>query len=231
MSEPAPTRARGGCFSKLIFLLLLVVAIGLGAALFSAVRPQDLSDLKGRAGGGNQPQRDLKLVLRNALDRGYPVTLTETELNQWLSRTLQCKQGGMLEKWVKLERVWVRLEDGRAEVIMERSVFGRPFTVSMYLQVAKYEDSRGLITDVKPDGGPYHPDFPKPPKGGRFGRLVVPQGFLHLVLPAYKKLAAEFSQETGMAFSDMAQITIESGRLVLNPRGSHDDAGLPVSPF
>ncbi len=228
-SELPTARARGGCMSKLLFLLLLLLAIGLGTGIFYAARPQDLSDLGGYGGAVSPRERDLAEVLKSSLDRGYNVTLTEAEINQWLGRTLVCKQGGPLGDFVKLKRVWVRLEDGRAEVIMVRSIFGKPFTVSMYLQVEKFEDARGLITDVKPDGGPYHPDFPKPPKGGRFGRLVVPQGFLHLILPAYRKLAAAFSEETGMAFSDMARIRIESDRLVLDPRDNSSDTGL--APF
>ena len=51
----------------------------------------------------------MKAVLKNAIDRGYPVTLTETEINQWLGRTLATKQGGLLAGQVSLDRVWVRL--------------------------------------------------------------------------------------------------------------------------
>lgn len=200
--------------------------MGLGSAIFFVTRAQDLRDLSSAA---PVAERDMTEVLRNSLDRGYKLTLTEAELNQWLSRTLTARQGGVLSDQVKLKRVWVRLEDGRAEVIMERSVLGAPFTVSMYLQVEKTESQEGLATQIRMDGGPYHPDFQRPPRGGRFGRLVVPQGFLLLVLPSYKKLASMFPEELELAFREMSRIEIEKGKLILDPRQAMGGMGLPQS--
>jgi hypothetical protein len=229
MAEPKKPKSGGGCLSKLLFLILLVPCIGLGAAVFCAVQPQDLTDLGGYGPAANKPaaERDMKLVLKNAIDRGYPVTLSETEINQWLGRTLVARQGGFLAGKVNLNRVWVRLEDGRAEVVMERDFLGKPFTVSMYLQVARMEGAKGPITEIERHGGPYHKDFPNPPRGGRFGKLVVPQGFLLLVMPAYEKLAAAFPGEIELAFRDMARITIENDRLVLDPREPMGQEGMP----
>ena len=224
MSDPSNSRSRGGCFSKLLFLILLVAAIGLGAAIFSAVQPQDLSDLKS---ANAMPERDLKLVLKNAIDRGYPVTLSEAEINQWLGRTLVTKQAGILEGKVTLDRVWIRLEEERAEIIMERHFLGRPFTVSMYLKVEKLEDSKGVVTDFQPNGGPFLKDFPHPPKGGRFGKLVVPMGFLYLVLPAYQKIGVLFPEEVDLGFTSMTRIKIEKGNLVLDPREPLGQEGMP----
>ena len=72
---------------------------------------------------------------------------------------------------------------------MERKIMGRPFTVSMFLRVEQLQGSKGVKTEVHLHGGAYHESLPKPPRGGRFGKLVVPQGFLLLVMPAYEKLA------------------------------------------
>jgi hypothetical protein len=97
----------------------------------------------------------------------------------------------------------------------------------MYLQVARVEGGKGRITEIERHGGPYHKDFPNPPRGGRFGKLVVPQGFLLLVMPAYEKLAAAFPEEIELAFRDMARITIENDRLVLDPREPMGQQGMP----
>ena len=227
MAEPKPTSSLiGGCFSKLLFLILLAATAGLCVAVFFATQAQNLGDLTGspvKAGQG----RDLKVVLKNAIDRHYPVTLTENEINQWLARTLVTKQGGFLEQKVSFKRVWVRLEEGRAEVVMERSFLGHPFTVSMYLQVQRTEKPKGPVTEILLQGGPYHPDFPNPSQGGRFGKLVIPQGFLLLIMPAYEKLAALFHDEIQLGFREMNRIKFEKGRLLLDPRETTGQQGMP----
>lgn len=228
MAESSQSHSGGGCFSKLVFLILLAAAGGLALAIYSAVQPQDLADLSGSAATAKPaPVRDLKAVLKNSIDRGYPVTLQETEINQWLARTLVTRQGGFLNEQVKFDRVWVRFEKGRAEVVMERHFLGKPFTVSMYLQVERMEGAQGAFTEIEMHGGPYHPDFPKPPMGGRFGKLVVPQGFLILVMPAYRKLAEQFPEEIELGLREMSRITIEKGHVVLDPRETIGQQGMP----
>ncbi|MES2920525.1 MAG: hypothetical protein V4819_03210 [Verrucomicrobiota bacterium] len=224
MAEPTKSKSGGGCFSKLLLLILLVAAAGLASAIFYAIQPQDLTDL---ASAKPLPERELKVILKNANERGYPLTLSEAEINQWLARTLVTKQGGFLAGKVTFDRVWVRLEDERAEVIMERRFLGKPFTVSMYLKVEKLEDAKGIVTDFQPNGGPYLKDFPHPPKGGRFGKLVVPMGFLYLVLPSYQKLGALFPEEVELGFTNMARVKIEKGKLVLDPREPLGQEGMP----
>ncbi len=228
MAEPKPHHSGGGCFSKLAFLILLGVAIALGTAIYHALQPQDLSDLKSPTPATKVlPVRDMKEVLKNAIDRGFPLTLQEAEINQWLGRTLRTHQGGFLEEKVTLDRVWIRLEEGRAELIMERRFLGRPFTVSMFVQVERLEGPQGTFTEIELQGGPYHSDFPKPPRGGRFGKLVVPQGFLLLVMPAYEKLASQFFSEIDLGLREMSKIQIKKGCITLDPRELLGQQGMP----
>ena len=232
MSEPKAPRSGGGCFSKLLFLILFGATAALGAAIYFVVQPQDLTALGGNGTSSKiAPVRDLKLILQNAVEkasanRGYTITFSEAEINDWLARTVVAKQGGVLGAAVTLDRVWVRLEEGRAELIMARTIFGRPFTVSMYFQIEKMEDSLGPFLSIQPEGGPYHKDFPRPPRGGRFGRLVVPQGFLYFVRPAYQKLGALFPEESEL-FARMSKVTIEKGKLTVDPRESLGQQGMP----
>ncbi len=146
MADSSKTQSLGRRLLKWLILILLADVCGLGVALFFMAQPQDLTDL---AGSGpplkSAPARDLKAVLQNAIDRGYPLTLTETEINQWLGRTLVAKQGGLLAGIVSLERVWVRLEDGHAEVVMVRKIMGQPFTVSMFLKVEQSQGPNGTL--------------------------------------------------------------------------------------
>lgn len=228
MSDSNSSRSGGGCFSKLLLLILVAAAVGLGSAIYFALQPQDLSDLAAPSATMNAgTKRDLKVVLQSSLDRGFKLTLSEAEINDWLGRTLVTKQGGFLEGKVTLDRVWVRLHEGQAEVIMARRFLGKPFTVSMFLQVERIEGLQGTATEIQLHGGPYHSDFPNPPRGGRFGQLVIPQGFLILVMPAYEKLAAVFSEEVRLGFQEMSRIHLEKGGVALDPREPLGEQGMP----
>ena len=220
MADDAKLKPKGSCLGKLVALVALAGVAGLGAAVFFMARPQDLSDIKGIS--GSSKSRDLRAVLQSAVDRGYEVTLTEEEINLYLKQTLLAKQGGMLEKAVSFDGVRVRLEEGRAEIIMQRSVMGQPLTLSMFVRVEQTLSLKGTTqTTVMRDGGPFLPQLPRTErlvKGGRFGQLVVPQGFLLLVLPAYEKLATAYRKELELGFEEMSRITMSDGKLVLDPR-------------
>lgn len=233
MAESTESRkSGGGCFSKLLLLLLTLALVGLGAGVFYAAKPQDLSDIGGygtaSSGAGD---RDMKAVLQSAIDRKYQLALSEAEINRWLNRILVSKQGGPLGESIKLEHVWIRLEENRAEIVMERSVLGKPFTVSMYLHIEQEEDMKGQVVNVAPNGGPYIEGLEHPPKGGRFGKLVVPQGFLYLVKPSYDRLAGLFQEEIDLAFKRMSRVSIEKDKIILDPREPTGESGLPTTTF
>lgn len=217
--QQTPARTPRGCLPRLTVWLLLLAAVGLGFSLYYIAQPQDLSDIQGyRPESRALLRRDLPKMLQTSLDRSYPVTITEGEINDWLRGVLRAKQAGLLAEKVSLDGVWVRLEDGRAEIILERKVMGKPFTISMYLKVDVTENEEGVNREVKRHGGRYHPYLPFPTVGGRFGKLAVPQGFLLLVLPSFQKLATMFPEEIRLGFEEMTRIKIEKNRLTLDPR-------------
>ena len=232
MADASQHSVPGGCLGRVLVQILVAATIGFILALVCIVMPQDLSDIGGYLPTSKVvPARHIKAVLESALDKGYVVTLTETEINQWLGRELVVKQGGLLADLAKLERVWVRLENGRAEVVMVRRILGRQFTVSMFLKVVQLEGPKGVRTEVELEGGPFFDGTPRPVQGGRFGSLLVPQGFLYLVRPAFQKLPDLFQDEIHLAFERMARINIEKGKLVLNPRDPAEDATGLAQPF
>ena len=219
--EEAEGKKKGGCLGKLFGLLVFAVIVGLGVALYFISLPQDLSDVGGYAPAAESPAsppRDIEAVLRKSIEGDYSVTLSETELNNWLGRELKLKQGGELAQWVSLKRVWVRLRDGVAEIIIVRDVAGYPLTTSMFLQVEQNETAKGITTEIHLHGGGFHPDVPIPSRGGRFGQLTVPQGFLIMVMPDFEKIAKLFEAEIDLGFSQMARIKIEDKRIVLDPK-------------
>ncbi|WP_035603514.1 hypothetical protein [Haloferula sp. BvORR071] len=222
-----PPKPRGSCLGKLASLFTFAGVLGLGVAVFYITQPQDLSDLKGTSpAAGTARTRDLHQVLKNAVHQSFPLNLTEEEINLYLKQSLQAKQGGALEKFVTLDDVRVRLEKGMAEVIIVRSVMGRPLTTSMYFRVEQNVALNDQAsTDIIRDGGTLFPMIPdtqiahRVAKGGRFGQLVVPAGFVKvLALPAFEKLADAYKPELDIAFTQMARISIEDGKLVLDPR-------------
>ena len=116
-------KKKGGCLGKLATLVAFLGLAGLGAAIYFISQSQDLSDLDGRGPGAiGKRSRDLLEVLTNAADRDYDVSISEEEINLFLRDTLSSKQGGILADQVKIKDVAVRLEDGRAEVIIVRDV-------------------------------------------------------------------------------------------------------------
>lgn len=201
-----------------IFLLLLIALFaGVLAAGYYACLPQNLEEITGyRAEGGEVP-RDLVLVMKKSLEMGHSLSLTEAEINRWLAHTLTARQGGFAARWVSLDGVWVRLMDGHAEIIQERRVMGRRFTVSVFVNIERREEGGHVRKQAHMHCGPYHEALPHPVRGGRFGRLVVPQGFLVFVLPSYRKLAEQFPEEIKLGFVEMSSTTFEKGRLILNP--------------
>ncbi len=219
MSDEKVVKPRSGCLGKFLALFAMAGIAGLGAALWFLFQPQDLSAIAGTGpASAGKSSRNLQAVLKSSVERAYPITLSEEEINLYLRRTLEAKQGGLLESAVEFRSVCVRLEDDLAEIIMERSVMGHPFTVSMFVRVEQNETLQGVERSVFRDGGPYLEETPRLRRGGRFGKLVIPQGFLLLVLPSFEKFAAVYQKEISEGIEEMSRITIQKGKLVLDPR-------------
>jgi len=222
--NPPPPKPKGSCLGKLTALFSFAGVAGLGVALYFITQPQDLSDIKGRSSGltAAPKARDLRAVLQNSIDKSYPLPLTEEEINHYIRQTLATRQGGKLGTQVSLDAVSVRLEEGRAEIITERTIAGHPLTISMYVRVEQHLDVHGKTrTMIAREGGPFFPQLERTEKfakGGRFGQLVVPQGFLLLVMPQFEKLAALYEKELHLGFEEMSRIRIEKGKLMLDPR-------------
>ena len=111
-----------------------------------------------------------------------------------------------------------RLREGEAEVVIERSFLGLKSTHSMFVQVLVEADAARSSKQVVLHGGPIAETFPALKRGGRFGRLTVPQGYLYLVRPTFFQLGEVYGKELEMAFRKMHDIRLEDGQLVLVPR-------------
>lgn len=218
MAKPKESPKRG-CMARALFWICSASSLLLALALVFMVLPQDLSDLEGYAESiQTEKPRDLTAVLRESVKRGHKLTLSEEELNRWVGQTLTIRQQGMLAKQVKLLRLGIRLQPERVELIMERHLFGLKMTQSMYLQVQVETDANSSSKEVLLHGGPMLRFVPLLKKGGRFGRMAVPQGYLYLVKPAFFQLGEVYKEELHLIFRKMQEIHIKEGRVVLVPR-------------
>lgn len=205
--------------ARFIGITVMLLIVGFAVVLVAIFRPQDVSDIRTGADPVHpMVARDLNKVFSESISGAYAIRVTEEEINAYLAQTLELKQEGAAAGLVHLEKVLVRLEENRAEVIMVRKIGDWDFTISMWVAVNQMENARGEVeTLVDLDGGPM-PLLSFVDRGGRFGRLVVPQGFLLLVRPAFIALADQYPEEIRLGFEEMSRIRIEKGALLLDPR-------------
>lgn len=220
MTAAASVTPKGSRFKRWILWVNLFFTSLLGLAVVCVLVPQDLTDIEGyRTVPRAAKARDLEAVLTKSIANGHEVSLSEREINEWLAREVKVEQKGRLSGVVGgRQRVWIRFEDKVAEVIMERRVFGLRMTWSMFVQISQEQLTDEIRKKTLLHGGPYLESVPIIHRGGRFGRLVLPQGYLHLVISEYGKLAAVCSNEIHLALEEMKSVRIEKGKLVLNPR-------------
>jgi len=216
-------RSGPGCLARLFGIAGMMGVVAIVAMVVMVFTPQDLTDLRMRAAG--QPGvRDVSESLKQSVERQYEITLDEAVINRWLesaSGRLRDAGGG---------RLWVRLPgENRAELVWERSLLGKTLTFSMFLTFSERRENDRIIKTLDFQGGSYHPNLPIPLIGGRFGQLLVPQGFLLAVLPQFQEAARCFQDEIHHGFDEMNRIRIQPEKLVLDPRVELSNEISPLS--
>lgn len=218
MADKKEKPRKRGCIAQALFAISVISSLLLAVAIVVMLLPQDLSGIDGYGPGAQSGEaRDLTAVLEESLERGHEVTLTEQEINRWLGKTLKIEQQGLLGGVVKINGLGVRLKEDEVEIVIERSFLGLKSTQSMYMQVLVESDALSSSKEVLLHGGPIADFFPALKRGGRFGKLTVPQGYLYLVKPAFFQLGDVYKKEIDMAFRKMHGIRIEEDRLILTP--------------
>lgn len=205
-----PKPKKGG-FLRNIFYLALLALVALGILAYLSFDPQDLSDIDGyRAEEEIVPPAppDIPGMLEDVMAKERTVTITEQQLNLYLRGTVRFSQEGFLKQWIQARGVWVRLESGQAEVILEREINGKRHTISMYLRPEQELDGDGVL----------HTKVHR--SQGRWGRTKVLRGFLLLTSPSFKSLSASYSKELKALerlFESKVTITITDDHIELQP--------------
>lgn len=184
---------------NLLILLAIVFVGAMGYGVYLGFQSQELSDIAGYAENDRSAVQDIpKLLERVALGQREAL-ISEREVNSWLAAKLTARQEGVLADYadLKIKGVWVRFEEeegGRAEIVIEREVYGRLQTVSMYTRIErkKNEGSKEFTNYIRRDGGRL---WGLVPLGGRFGVARVPQGFIFFTHDSFKALEDLFEKE------------------------------------
>ena len=100
-------------------------------------------------------------------DCGLKGRFAADELNRWIGQTLKMEQKGLLGPVVKVNGLGIRLREGEAEVVIERSFLGLKSTHSMFVQVLVEADAARSSKQVVLHGGPIADTFPALKRGGR----------------------------------------------------------------
>lgn len=207
-SEEQDVKKMGGGFSFLgnfFFLITLIIIACIGWLVYQTWVPQDLTKLKGyrqAAGAINIPE-----LLDEACKKNAALTLTEEDINRYVASTLKASQSGFMSPFIKPNGVAVKLHDGYMEVFIERQLSSNYLqTISLFVTIVQLEDplSRYPITNLVYKNGLNQDSYIA--QGGTLGQLVVPQGYINLILPAYEKLA--------MAYKDLLSSIVDNGRII-----------------
>ena len=89
-----------------------------GVQIFPAIQAYPVKNIAGRVdiieGRSIQPPL-LKQRLALAIERNYPITFREEEINAWLAKRLEIKQAGVLAGFAEVRGVWVHFQKDEIE--------------------------------------------------------------------------------------------------------------------
>lgn len=197
--------------ATLLFLLFT------GALAYTVIRmwqPQDLKDIAGYADSG-APSRDLAQIICNA--NGAPIRITEGELNRYLRDTCRMRQTGIFSIIANAQGLAIRVHEGYAELIIDRIIGSNMHqTTAVNLTFHQENDHGRPALKVELQGG--EPLLGRMPRGGRIGRIGVPQRHMLVLKPALETLLG--------CYPDIVAAIEEHGYCPIFEKGSDRQEGL-----
>ncbi|MCP5536501.1 MAG: hypothetical protein H7A51_09755 [Akkermansiaceae bacterium] len=231
--KPEATKKNGGCIKKLALLLLIGVMAYLGVHIyflwqpagkpdsvnqsvidanvagikvFPAIQAYPLDHVAGRAeilNGTGIAAPLLKERLQLAIERNYPLTFREEEINAWLNKRLEVKQAGSLAPFAKVRGVWVDFKQDEIELIIERELSpGRMHVTSMFMKFNRSKLGFSISRHA-----------------AHIGQVRAPGGFARLIMPAFGNLADELADELQPYYDKkIRDVRVEDGKITFDPR-------------
>ncbi|HRQ89396.1 MAG TPA: hypothetical protein PLA50_11395 [Bacteroidia bacterium] len=200
--RPRPVYDDEGGFSFVTFLLGLIV-LGLIVLAVYVVLPRDMSTVAGYVADptAGEPRNLLAEVQQAMTDRSTELTFTEEEVNRYLNRRLDGTQKGILGTFVKFRGVYFDFkQDDKAEVVIEREIFGKPLTMSAKLAAKQF---RGQLNYEL--------------EGWSIGRIQLGVPNAKPVVDLFKRLHKTLIDEY-QAVSQMTNVRFEENQVVLDAR-------------
>ena len=149
----------------------------------------------------------IKKRLETAINKRYPVTFREDEINIWLNNRIRLAQGGGLAQFAKAKYVWVDFKKDEIELIIEREIFGQhTHMTSLFVEIKAEKDGFSLNRNA-----------------AHIGQVKIPGGFARLIIPAFDKMAEELSEDIEIykdkdGKTKLYDIKVEDGKITLDPR-------------
>ncbi|MDG1357930.1 MAG: hypothetical protein P8P36_07035 [Akkermansiaceae bacterium] len=178
----------------------------MGVQIFPAVRSYPVVGIAGRSDViDGEPEQTPKVKQRLALavERNYPVTFREEEINAWLAKRVNMNQGGALAPYVEIRGVWVNFKEDELELIIERKLpWANSHVSSLYMGFkrtrAGYSISRHSC---------------------HIGQLNLPGGFGYLLMPAFQNIVDELADELQPYHDhEIYDVRVQEGKITIDPR-------------
>ncbi len=134
--RPAPKPVYDGGVSFATVLLTLV-ALALVGVFVMVILPKDLSAIAGYPtdpAASDTPRNLLAEMQQAILERSNGLAFTEEEVNRYLDHRLAGEQSGPLGALVRFRGVCIDFSPGKAEIVIERELFGKSLTTSVDIE-------------------------------------------------------------------------------------------------
>jgi|GEM_PF-1505848 len=168
------------CVAALVFILFTGWMISTVWRMWS---PQSLNDVAGYQDQGSS--RDLLVMLKKA--NGSEVSFTEGELNRYLRETCRMRQTGLFSLIAHVQGLAVRVHDGYAELVVDR-IIGANIHQTTSVNISFLQETHLGRPELKVAFHGGEPLFGSVPRGGKIGRVEVPQRPVEMLKPALETL-------------------------------------------
>lgn len=177
-----------------------------GLKFFPAVQAYPVGHIAGRTEimeGRSMQAPLIEERLKLAIERNYPLTFREEEINAWLAKRLDISQEGSLAPFAKVRGLWVDLKQDQIELIIERELkSGQLHVTSLFMGFDRSERGYNITRHAC-----------------QIGQVRLPGGFVRLVMPAFKNLAMELEDELKPYYHQrIFDVHVEDGKITLDPR-------------
>ncbi len=201
--RPAPKPVVYGGGISPITVLLTLVALGMLAVVVLVAMPKDLSAVGGHAVGltdGAKPRNLLAETQKIMIDRNSALTFSEEEVNRYLNHRLSGSQKGMMAALVKFRGIYIDFSPSKAEVILEREIFGRAITMSVDLSAEEFR--RQIVYK---------------PTAWHIGKISLGSRTVAPVVALFVRLRDSLVDEY-QVLQQMPNVRFEDNKVVLDPR-------------